>query len=462
MFKDSSCLRAADGLLIELAQSRGEGRDVSRYEAEARQIHFLDAGHPGREPAAERLLDLIAALPIPDEIAAAEPSGIDAIRALAPGMRAQQGPAPEVANDALVHDRLLGAWLGRCAGCLVGNPFEDWPRERIVGFLKETNNYALARYASSNVGEALRKKYSVEDVADAYCTWYHNWIDNVSCAPEDDDTNYTVLALRVLERHGERFTSENVAERWLADLPFLRTCTAERVAYRNVACLRMPPASATFRNPYREWIGAQIRADLYGYVSPSQPARAAAMAWRDAAVSHVKNGIYGAMFVAATLAAAWTASDAADLIRTGLSVVPPGSRLAWGITRTLQWHAEGVTLETAITRLHALYDEKDPHAWCLAVTNIMVVCVALLFGRLDFTRSIGAAVECGFDTDCNAATVGSVIGIAKGAAALPDCWTDPLHDTLLTGIGGEGRVSISGLAKRTQAVIRSFRASGAG
>jgi ADP-ribosylglycohydrolase len=186
------------------------------------------------------------------------------------------------------------------------------------------------------------------------------------------------------------------------------------------------------------------------------------MAWRDAAVSHVKNGIYGAMFTAATIAATWTAPDAAELIEVGVSVVPPDSRLARGVRRVLLWHAEGMTMESAIDRLHTLCDEKDPHTGCLAVTNSMVVCIALLYGGLDFTSSIGAAVQCGFDTDCNAATVGSVVGMAKGARALPDCWTAPLKDTLLTGIGGEGRLSIANLAERTQAVIRGLSAQGTG
>ena len=57
-------------------------------------------------------------------------------------------------------------------------------------------------------------------------------------------------------------------------------------------------------NPYREWIGAQIRADICGYV-PRPPGAAAKLAFRDASLSHTANGIYGAMWSAALVAAAF-------------------------------------------------------------------------------------------------------------------------------------------------------------
>ena len=62
---------------------------------------------------------------------------------------------------------------------------------------------------------------------------------------------------------------------WLVDLPAGRTFTAERVAYRNLLDGISPPLTARIRNPFREWIGAQIRTDLYGWVNAGSPRRAA-------------------------------------------------------------------------------------------------------------------------------------------------------------------------------------------
>jgi len=82
----------------------------------------------------------------------------------------------------------------------------------------------------------------------------------------DDDMDYTILGLHILEQHGADFTSHNVANTWLSRLTYYLVYTAERIAYRNLVNNLWPPESATYHNPYREWIGAQIRADIWGMV----------------------------------------------------------------------------------------------------------------------------------------------------------------------------------------------------
>jgi hypothetical protein len=144
----------------------------------------------------------------------------------------------------------------------------------------------------------------------------------------DDDIDYTILGLHLLETHGFGFGPREVGAEWLDHLPFTRTYTAERVAYRNLVQGLHPPQTATYRNPYREWIGAQIRADIWGHVSPGSPRQAATLAFRDAAVSHTANGIYGEMWSAALIAACFAAADLAGALATSLEHIPPRSRLA--------------------------------------------------------------------------------------------------------------------------------------
>ena len=156
-------------------------------------------------------------------------------------------------------------------------PVEGWRRARINGLLEETGNLPLKGYISSDIPAAVREKYGVRDDQHAYGAEKTGWINNVACMPEDDDTNYTLLALKLVEQYGRGFTPDDAAENWLMNLPLLHTCTAERAAYINLAQSVYPPQSAVWRNPYREWIGAQIRGDLFGYICPGDMETAAEM-----------------------------------------------------------------------------------------------------------------------------------------------------------------------------------------
>ncbi len=442
----------ADELHIELDQAYDEGKDTKGLAAKVEEIQAMNADDPLREERAGELLDRTKLLPMREGYPYAEPSDLDGIKAARPAGRYEQAAAPS--GDRLA-DKVYGAWLGRSAGCLLGQPVEGWKRERLVGLLKETENYPIRYYMSSDLPQHLIDKYQIKNRGQVYGGTYINWINNVKHMVEDDDMNYTIIGLAILEKYGYDFTPDDVAESWLMNLPILHVCTAERVAYKNLVNLIEPPLSASYRNVYREWIGAQIRADFFGYVNPGNPEKAAEMAWRDASISHVKNGIYGEMWVAAMLSAAAVTDDMERIVRAGLAEIPEKSRLADDIRLVLSWKKEGITWEEGIDRIHRRYDEYNPHHWCHTNSNAMIVALGLLFGDNDFEKSIGIAVSAAFDTDCNGATVGSIIGMMHGAKALPEKWVSPLNDLIKSGVDGFGLVPISELAQRTVRLIEA-------
>ena len=71
--------------------------------------------------------------------------------------------------------------------------------------------------------------------------------ENIDGMPEDDDLNYPLIALYLLENHGTAMTSDDVAKAWLDLLPGGRVYTAERVAYRNLLLGIDPPAQLIAR-----------------------------------------------------------------------------------------------------------------------------------------------------------------------------------------------------------------------
>ena len=445
--KDKKWLTFSESVLVEYEQSKDEGRLVDSYASDLVYINENYQKGILMEKEAACLFQKIRSAPISDNYIYKEPSDLDGIRKLCTKV-IQKDSSMKIEKENL-KQKIYGAWLGRCAGCLLGQPIEGWYRARIEGFMRDTDNYLPRTYLSSNVSDDIRKKYSITDEGHVYGSSFINWINNIKCAPEDDDTNYTIIGLKTLEENGKDFTSVDIAHSWLMNMQFLHACTAERVAYRNFANLIDPPESADFNNAYREWIGAQIRADIFGYVNPGNIESAAEMAWRDARISHTKNGIYGEMFVAAMLSKAAVCNDIQTIIEAGLSQIPSTSRLYAAIQQVFEWKRSGMDWRSAIDKIHLLYDETKPHHWCHTIPNAMICVISLLWGQGNFTQTIGISVVAGFDTDCNGATTGSVIGMMIGAENLPATWITPLNNTLKSGIDGFNIIKISELAERS-------------
>jgi len=438
-------------LRTELRQLEDEGRDTSRFRAKLERLAALGDEQlflPANQEKVGALLDAAQKLPMRKGYAFDEPSDLPGIR-----RRRPRGPrrfAQRLSDKALL-DRIMGAWLGRCVGCLLGKAAEGVRTGEFWPFLQLTGQFPIADYIRFGArGKAAKQFPQFARRA---------WCDNIDHMPIDDDTNYTTTGYLIVKQHGADFTPADVAQFWMGNLPLLATCTAERVAYRNFALQVQPPASGSFRNPYREWIGAQIRADLYGYVALGDPARAAELAWRDASISHTRNGIYGAMWVAGMLASAAGEADVRAVIEAGLRQIPRTSRLTEGLRDVLGWHAAGVPYAAAVEAIHRRWDETVPHAWCHTVANAQIVAVGLLYGEGDFGRAVTRAVGACLDTDCNGATVGSIMGMMLGREALPRRWTDVLRDTLHTSLPEHPACAISELAEQTYRLHLAAQAS---
>ncbi|MHA4778069.1 ADP-ribosylglycohydrolase family protein [Streptomyces sp. MSC1_001] len=446
----------------ELRQAREDGRDASALAARwaaaggppaPESAGASTAPRPGLRPLATELLDALAALPTP--LAAHEPTVLPDIRALTtphttpPATRAAapsaRKPTP-LAGEAPegLRDRLHAAWLGRAVGCLLGKPVEKLPLSAIRDLARAAGNWPLSTWFTARgvPGELLAA---------------HPWnrrsagtslAENIDGMPEDDDLNYPLLDLLLLQRHGRDFTTADVARLWLDELPAGRTFTAERVAYRNLLDGVEPPLTAVHRNPFREWIGAQIRADVHGWTCPGDPVAAAGQAHRDAVLTHTANGVYGAMFVAATLATAATGTaDVHRSLAAGLAVIPPRSRLAGAVRLGIASARATPDFDTVVDRLHA---ELGGYHWVHAVPNAALVAAALTHADGDFSRSVCAAVSGGWDTDSNGATAGSVAGLLAGHPdRLPEHWTSPLKNRLSTSVPSFDGIGFDTLAELT-------------
>lgn len=350
-------------------------------------------------------------------------------------------------DDAAYIDRVKGAWFGRCAGMTLGKPFEmNVGRQWIREYLESTDAWPLTDYPpaeSKKLGLSLLKNCLP-------CTR-----GNVKYVQSDDDIHYTIMALLLAEEHGADFTLWDAGVNLMENIPFRQLWTSDRQLYRNLVLL--DPADGDLNaqcegigarsNPWREGMCPYLKADLWGYITPGEPRKGAPLIHRLGSLSAVKNGLYGGMFVQGCVSAALSAKpDIQTILAGGLCNVPRRSRLYEAVCNVTRWYEETPDWETVCDKIYAAYG-----GWYFAgtINNLCFVTLALLNGALDYERTISVAVCCGTDTDCNAATAGSVIGAALGYGALPKKWIDPLHDEVRSFVAGFGWGSITELADRT-------------
>jgi ADP-ribosylglycohydrolase len=268
---------------------------------------------------------------------------------------------------------------------------------------------------------------------------------NIRAVPVDDDLTYTVLGLLILEEYGPDFTVDDVARAWLKYLP--AACTAEHVTLENLR-KGVPPMKAGEKdNPYQEWIGADIRSDPWAYAAPGWPERAADMAYCDARLSHRQNGIYGAMFFAAAISAAFAVESPVEAIRIGLTEIPRDCRLA----RDVRWALKVGPALKDWRDARAAVDERFPGMHVVHTNNNACLTIfGLILGKNDFTRTIGTTVAMGLDNDCTAATAGSILGAILGHKNLPAHWWKPFRNRTRTYINGQPQFANPDLVARFQ------------
>lgn len=420
----------------EIRQRRESGYDVAGAEQALERID------PEDRAALLAFLDGLAARPRLPGWRYDEPDGLEAIlRSLPPAPPARPPPAADL------DDRILGGWLGRVAGCILGKPVEVgdvWTTARLREYLEQAGAYPLRDYIPVIPGSEHHLHW----------TWPWTTRGNVDGAFRDDDIDYAILGLHLLEKHGTALTTHDVADAWLELLPFRQTYTAERVAYRNLVDGVPLDRVGRYRNPYREWIGAQIRGDVFGWTHPGDPRGAAVAAYADARLSHVGNGRYGEMWAAALVAAAFVADSPNDALTLALAQVPPRSRLAEAVDSVMELHAGGATWDDAVVHIAAEYGH---YLWVHTIPNAAVVTAGLLWGEGDVAATLGSTVQAGWDTDSNGATAGSVIGVMVGGTAIPGRFVDPLKDTVRSALFGFDNASIADLARRTVALARAGR-----
>lgn len=261
----------------------------------------------------------------------------------------------------------------------------------------------------------------------------------------DDDANGPIFFMRALydDAIDRELTAQDVAKAWLnyarEDVGIFWWggvgISTEHTAYMNLRQGIEAPRSGSIEvngELLAEQIGGQIFIDTWGLLWPGNIEMAALYAERAASVSHDGNGIYGARFMAACIAKAFETNDVENIIAAGLSMIPSDSlysQLVYAVIDFYQNNPEDFKACRRFLESEWGYDKYG--GVCHIIPNAGVCVLSLLYSKGDFSRSIEIATMCGWDTDCNAGNVGTIMGVMCGLKNIPNKYRTTINDCIV-------------------------------
>ncbi len=308
-------------------------------------------------------------------------------------------------------EQVYAAVTGKVIGVYLGRPFEGWSREKITerwgAAAPEGAPGAIVRYVHEDCGVPL--------------------------IVPDDDISGTFVFIRALADSGKYADTpaEFFGETWLNYLWENRTIlwwggmgnSTEHTAYLRLKNgVKSPRSGSAALNgrEVAEQIGAQIFIDAFGMVAPGDPARAAALAKMAAEVSHDGEAVYAAMVVAAMVSAAFVEKDIFKVLDAGVGVIPADSQIAVVHREVRDWAASDGDWQRTYERIKEKYGYHICGGNCHVIPNHAVMVMAWAYGAGNFFRTMSIVASAGWDTDCNAANVGTVSALIAGLEHLND------------------------------------------
>jgi len=311
------------------------------------------------------------------------------------------------------YDKVRGAWIGELIGNYSGLPYEFKFNE--------------------NPGNDESITFVVRE----------NW-------ETDDDNSLEWLDIHIMEQYGfDTVTYRQISREWI-DHCKEAIWVANYNARLNMLKGILPPYSGQKKNN-KDWasIDAQIECEIFGQIAPGMIDNALGRTDYWARVTNDDYAVDTAKFYAAICSEAFFESDPAKTIEKVKSKFGSSSTVYKMASDVQAWCAKYPDWKDTRKQIKDKYNENPAYARLNFCSTLM----SLLYGKGDFKSTIQIAILAGWDCDCNAATVGAILGAIKGFSGLPADLTakcgDKYKNTNRAGLKDD---TVSNIALRIQTI----------
>ena len=314
-------------------------------------------------------------------------------------------PAEVKMTKQALQDKIRGAWAGQVIGCTYGGPTE---------------------FKYSNF---IPDAYPI-DWNEHLVKWWYDHSPGLY-----DDIYMDLTFVEVFDKEGLDAPVESFAKAFAyAGYPLWH---ANLQARYNILQGIMPPESGHWKNnTHADDIDFQIEADYAGIMAPGMVN--SAVKYTDE-IGHIMNygdGWYGGVYVAAMYALAFVTDDIPFIVKEALKTIPAQSKYYKCMADVIKWwekYPDNWHITWALANEKYGYDIGCPSGFNSAfnidaVINSAYIIIGLLYGNGNFYRTIDISTRCGYDSDCNPASAGGILGTVLGFNKIPEYWKTSIYE----------------------------------
>lgn len=235
----------------------------------------------------------------------------------------------------------------------------------------------------------------------------------------DDDTDFEWFYICEMQKTRNAFLSaEYISTLWKERVNRGVWCSNRFARYLMDMGIKPPFTGYTAFNPWAEFnISGQFLCETFGLVAPGMPQTAARIGLNYTTVAINNEPAQTTQLFTTMISTAFIENDINKILDAGIATLDKSSIILQVINDVKKWHSQYPDYWKETRRLlKEKYTQeegktRDRNGFELNTGSIIA---ALLYGKGDFAESVKFAFNFGWDADCNAATVGTIVGVTYG------------------------------------------------
>lgn len=238
-------------------------------------------------------------------------------------------------------------------------------------------------------------------------------------AVTDDDTDFEWVYIYEMQKNKTPMLSHTAIKNlWLERINKRVWCSNRYARYLMDIGIEPPMTGNVVLNPWADFnISGQFLCETFGLLAPAMPQTAAKIGLNYTKVAIDNEPAQTTQLFTAMIATAFVENNINKLIDAGVASIDPASVVYKVIADVKQWHKQYPTdWQETRNQLRTKYLKengkiRDKNGFELNTGSIIA---AMLYGAGDFQETLKCAFNFGWDADCNAATVGTILGTVYG------------------------------------------------